>query len=81
MKSYSLKELKQYNGKKGKEVYILYDGLVYDVTDSFLWRSGKHQALHQAGEDLTGKLENAPHGIEFIKRFPVVGYLRKNCAI
>jgi len=35
MKSYSLKELKGYNGKNGNKVYFAYKGLIYDVTGSF----------------------------------------------
>jgi predicted heme/steroid binding protein len=78
MKSYSLEELKEYNGKNGNRAYIAYEGLIYDVTDSFLWQGGKHQVSHYAGLDLTGELDKAPHGVEFLIRFPVVGYLKKN---
>ena len=77
MEEYELKELKKYNGKNGKKAYIAYDGLIYDVTGSFLWKDGKHQASHFAGEDLTGELDRAPHGLEFLKRFPVVGFVKK----
>ena len=77
MEEYSLEELKQHDGKQGKKAYIAYNGLIYDVTESFLWKSGKHQASHLAGKDLTGELEKAPHGIEFVKRFPVIGHLKK----
>jgi len=48
------------------------------VTDSFLWKGGKHQVTHYAGTDLTGELEKAPHGLEFLKRFPIIGKLRKD---
>jgi len=37
MKSYSLEELKEFNGKNGNMAYIAYEGLIYNVTDSFLW--------------------------------------------
>jgi predicted heme/steroid binding protein len=77
MKKLGLEELKQYNGKNGNKAYIAYEGLIYDVTDSFLWHGGKHQVSHYAGENLTGELEKAPHGIEFLKRFPVIGNLKK----
>ncbi len=36
---------------------------------------GKHQAMHLAGEDLVDFLKDAPHGEEFIKKFPIVGIL------
>ncbi len=77
MKGYSLEELKQYDGREGRKAYIAYDGSIYDVTDSFLWQGGKHQASHHAGENLTDMLKKAPHGVDFVKRFPVVGYLLK----
>ena len=78
MKEYSLEELKQHNGSGKNKAYISYDVLIYDVTGSFLWKSGKHQVSHYAGKDLTGELDRAPHGIEFLNRFPVIGYLNKS---
>lgn len=39
---------------------------------------GSHQAFHSAGMDLTEALKDAPHGEEFIFRFPVIGYLVKD---
>ncbi len=75
MRYFTLEELKNYDGKDGRPAYIAYKGKVYDVTNSFLWKGGRHQALHEAGNDLTEALKEAPHGEEFIFRFPVVGYL------
>lgn len=31
--------------------------------------------MHIAGKDLTGDLEQAPHGTDLLKRFPIVGML------
>ncbi len=76
MKMFSREELSKYNGKDGQAAYIAYNGKVYDVTKSFLWKDGKHQVFHSAGEDLTDALKDAPHGPEFIYRFPVVGVLK-----
>jgi predicted heme/steroid binding protein len=76
MKEYTLEELSEYNGKNGK-VYIAYDGQVYDVSDSYLWEDGTHQGLHEAGEDLTEAMDEAPHGAETFKDYPVVGTLKK----
>jgi predicted heme/steroid binding protein len=50
------RELQQFNGARGQPVYIAYEGVVYDVTASSLWRSGLHKDLHYAGTDLTGTL-------------------------
>lgn len=75
MHTFTISELEKYNGKNGRRAYIAYKGKVYDVTDSFLWRNGIHQALHQAGKDLTKELRKAPHGEEFLKRFRIVGVI------
>jgi predicted heme/steroid binding protein len=47
------------------------------VSGSFLWQNGRHQVVHNAGEDLTDSLEQAPHGVEILERLPVVGILRE----
>ncbi|MBN2072799.1 MAG: cytochrome B5 [Actinobacteria bacterium] len=77
-KDFNIEELKEYNGKNGKQALVAYEGVVYDVTGSFLWHQGRHQVSHYAGEDLTGELERAPHGLEFLKRFPVAGRLKQD---
>lgn len=52
MKEYTLEELSEFNGKNGK-TYVVYDGQVYDVSNSYLWEDGTHQGLHESGKDLT----------------------------
>jgi predicted heme/steroid binding protein len=71
-------ELAHYNGKDGTPAYIAYEGKVYDVTDSFLWQNGRHQVLHIAGRDMTGSLDQAPHGADVLDEFPVVGVLSES---
>ncbi|MBI4572383.1 MAG: cytochrome B5 [candidate division NC10 bacterium] len=73
---FTKKELGRYHGRNGAPAFIAYQGRVYDVSRSFLWQNGRHQALHAAGGDLTGSLEDAPHDAELLKRFPRVGTLR-----
>lgn len=73
---FTKEELRLYNGKNGAPVYVAYQGRVYDVSNSSLWRNGRHQVLHYAGQDLTDELEQAPHGAEMLERFPLVGKLR-----
>ncbi|HEY0196683.1 MAG TPA: cytochrome b5 domain-containing protein [Methanobacterium sp.] len=75
MKKFTKTELARYNGKKGNLAYIAYEGKVYDVSDSFLWKGGKHQVTHKAGEDLTDALEDAPHGYKELEGYPMVGVL------
>jgi predicted heme/steroid binding protein len=73
---FTLDELRLYNGRNGSPAYLACNGIVYDVTGSFLWQNGKHEVTHQAGEDLTGGLDSAPHGEDLLWKFPVVGFLR-----
>ena len=54
-------ELRRNTGERGSRVWIARDGLVYDVTDCPKWRSGFHEQLHFAGQDLTSELPDAPH--------------------
>ncbi len=75
MRRFTQKDLARYNGKDGAPAYIAFKKKVYDVSSSFLWRRGKHQVLHRAGEDLTDSLEQAPHGIDLLEKFPIVGTL------
>ena len=76
LRRFSIRELRAYNGKKGRGVYVVYKGLVYDLSLSMLWDSGSHVEEHHSGEDLSEALEGAPHGEELIKLFPVVGRLK-----
>ena len=72
---FTKEELTQYNGKNGAPAFIACTGMVYDVSRSFLWHNGKHQVIHIAGSDLTTDLDQAPHGADLLKRFPIVGTL------
>ena len=72
---FTKKELCRYNGLAGAPAYIAYKGKVYDVSDSFLWQRGQHQATHQAGQDLTDSLDEAPHGPELLARVRLIGIL------
>jgi predicted heme/steroid binding protein len=56
------RELQQFDGTRGQPVYIAYEGIVYDVSASSLWRSGLHQDLHYAGTDLTRTKLRTPGG-------------------
>ena len=62
------------NGQDKPEVWVAYKGEVYEVSESRLWRQGKHYE-HWAGQDLTNELEDAPHTEEVFSRFKVIGKL------
>ncbi|MBU4573505.1 MAG: CopD family protein, partial [Desulfarculus sp.] len=52
---------------------IIYQGQAYDVSASKLWPNGEHMRRHQAGQDLTASLADAPHGPEVLERLPKLG--------
>lgn len=62
------------NGQDKPEVWIAYQGQVYDVSHSRLWRNGKHYE-HWAGQDLTDELKDAPHSDFVFGRLKVIGVL------
>jgi len=76
MKEFTEEELSRYDGKNGAPAYAAFKGKVYDVSGSFLWKDGNHQVLHNAGEDLSAVMGQAPHWEDVLERFPVVGVLR-----
>jgi predicted heme/steroid binding protein len=75
---FTSRELARFNGKGGAPALVAYKGGVYDVSRSFLWKNGRHQALHTAGRDMTGSLDDAPHPADLLRRFPMVGALRED---
>jgi predicted heme/steroid binding protein len=75
LRKFTLEELKEYDGKDGKQAYIAYQGKVYDVSESGLWSGGEHMGLHEAGKDLTEEIELAPHREEVLERAKLIGTL------
>jgi predicted heme/steroid binding protein len=67
-RTFTERELKQYNGERGQPAYIAYAGVVYDVSDCPKWYTGFHEQLHFAGFDLTRSLRKAPHADEVFSR-------------
>ena len=72
----TLAELRRNTGERGSRIYVACQGLVYDLTDCFRWKSGLHEGLHFAGQDLTAELGEARHkddvfkhpGVKFVGR-------------
>jgi predicted heme/steroid binding protein len=63
------------NGQDKPEIWVAYQGKIYDVSRSKLWRAGKHYE-HWAGQDLTDELKDAPHNANVFDKFKVVGLLK-----
>jgi predicted heme/steroid binding protein/uncharacterized membrane protein len=77
MKEFDADELAGFNGEDGNPTYIAYDGKVYDVSESKLWRKGQHMNRHRSGDDLTSDMQAAPHDFNVLERFPQVGIFKK----
>lgn len=76
MIQYSKSQLALRNGKDREETWVAFKGVIYDVTNSRLWRDGLHYGLHWAGQDLTEELKDAPHTDSVFNKFKVVGTLK-----
>ncbi|MEH6305120.1 cytochrome b5 domain-containing protein [Olivibacter sp. CPCC 100613] len=74
MHTYSKTQLAKRNGQDRDEIWIAFEGKIYDVTNSRLWRKGTHYE-HWAGQDLTEELAEAPHTAKVFERFEVIGML------
>jgi predicted heme/steroid binding protein len=72
--TYSRAQLALRNGQDKPQVWIAYRGLIYEVTNSRLWKSGKHYE-HWAGQDLTDELNDAPHTEKVFEKFKPIGVL------
>lgn len=76
MERYSRQQLALRNGQDREEIWVAYDGKIYDVTASRMWRDGKHYE-HWAGQDLTAELdEDAPHLATVFDKYVQVGILK-----
>ena len=76
MRTFTLEELSQYNGKDGRPAYVAVDGVVYDVTNVEAWKDGEHKNGLTAGNELTEEITNqSPHGIKVLEGLPIVGEL------
>ncbi len=71
---YTRAQLALRNGRDKPEVWIAYQGIIYDVSRSRLWKSGTHYE-HWAGQDLTDELKDAPHTASVFDKFKAIGKL------
>ncbi|WP_342646131.1 cytochrome b5 domain-containing protein [Mucilaginibacter sp. CSA2-8R] len=73
--AYTRSQLALRNGQDKPQIWVAYEGKIYDVTQSRLWLNGKHYE-HWAGQDLTEELAAAPHTADVFSRFNVIGILK-----
>ncbi|MEY2793168.1 MAG: hypothetical protein RJA76_1160 [Bacteroidota bacterium] len=75
MREYTLNQLALRNGQDKPEIWVAYQGFIYDVTSSKLWKNGKHYE-HWAGQDLTEELADAPHAEKVFEKFNIIGKIK-----
>ena len=76
LKIYTRSQLALRNGQDRDEIWVAYQGNIYDVTRSRLWQRGNHYE-HWAGQDLTRELdEDAPHLATVFDKFSIIGRLK-----
>jgi predicted heme/steroid binding protein len=75
--SYTTAQLALRNGQDRSEIWVAFEGKIYDVSASRLWKNGKHYE-HWAGQDLTTELKDAPHSRQVFEKFKVVGILKSH---
>jgi predicted heme/steroid binding protein len=73
--NYTKSQLALRNGQDKPEIWVAFEGRIYDVSASKLWRKGKHYE-HWAGQDLTDELKDAPHSQQVFEKFSVIGLLK-----
>lgn len=74
--TYTKSQLALRNGQDRPEIWVAYQGRIYDVGCSRLWQRGQHYE-HWAGQDLTRELDkDAPHLATVFDKFTVIGRLK-----
>lgn len=73
-KRYTVQQLALRNGQDRPEIWVAFEGRIYDLTDSILWKNGRHYE-HWAGQDLTEEFKDAPHTLRVFDGKKQVGVL------
>jgi arsenite oxidase small subunit len=80
-KVFTLDELRNFNGKDGKPLYLIFKGKVYNLSESKLWANGKHMGIHDFDEKLEETIKQAPHAEEVLSRFQIIGEVKQEAPI
>lgn len=72
---YNKAQLALRNGQDRPEIWVAYQGYIYDMSQSRLWKNGKHYE-HWAGQDLSQELGDAPHTAAVFEKFEAIAKLK-----
>ena len=75
LKEYTRSQLSLRNGQDRDEIWVAFRNTIYDVTDSRMWKNGKHYE-HWAGQDLTEEMADAKHTEKVFDKFQIIGKLK-----
>lgn len=73
---FTLEELANFDGKKGKPAYVAVGDKVYDVSFEATWGGASHFGL-KAGKDLTEEFNACHKDSAILSKLKVVGELKK----
>ena len=71
---YTKSQLALRNGQDKPEIWVGFNGYIYDVSESRFWKKGMHYE-HWAGQDLTEELKDAPHSASVFEKFNKIGQI------
>ncbi|MFC2124107.1 cytochrome b5 domain-containing protein [Bacteroidota bacterium] len=74
LQEYTKSQLALRNGQDREEIWCAYNGIIYDLSKSRLWRNGAHYE-HWAGQDLSEELADAPHDEKVFSSLNTIGTL------
>ena len=74
LQNYTRSQLALKNGHDNDEIWVAYNGTIYDLSSSRMWSNGTHYE-HWAGQDLSDELPEAPHDEKVFTRFLAIGTL------
>lgn len=75
IKTFTVKELSEFDGTSGKPAYAAVNGIVYDVSNEATWGGASHFGL-LAGKDLTEQFNGCHKQEAVLSKLPKVGILK-----
>lgn len=73
-KAFTLAQVAKFNGKNGAKAYVVYKGIVYDVTKVSEFKTGTYKGM-KVGTDITVALKKQTNANTLLKKFTPVGKL------